>query len=122
MPQGDQAPSDPRSLSPPCREQGTDMFRASVVIPSKDKAVFLLSYEELLQRRLGKYEHVVSVRPQQLVGRLTVEANILEQSGLSSLEVLPLHDARQRHGGRAEGECPAGCTPLSWPLGAGRWL
>lgn len=76
------------------------------MIPSKGKAVFLLSYEELLHRRLGKYEHVVSVRPQQLVGRLTVEVNILERAGLSSLEVLPPQDTRQRHGGRAEGECP----------------
>ncbi|XP_015991889.2 inter-alpha-trypsin inhibitor heavy chain H5 isoform X2 [Rousettus aegyptiacus] len=83
-------------------EKGPDAFRASAVIPSKGKAVFLLSYEELLHRRLGKYEHVVSVRPQQLVGRLTVEVNILERAGLSSLEVLPPQDTRQRHGGRAE--------------------
>ncbi|XP_011357960.1 inter-alpha-trypsin inhibitor heavy chain H5 [Pteropus vampyrus] len=100
-------------------EKGTDTFRASAVIPSKGKAVFLLTYEELLQRRLGKYEHVVSVRPQQLVGRLTVEVNILERSGLSSLEVLPLHDTRHRHSGRAEelrclflqGASPAGRDP-----------
>ncbi|KAM5341087.1 inter-alpha-trypsin inhibitor heavy chain H5 [Glossophaga mutica] len=83
-------------------EMGTETFRASIVIPSKDKAVFLLSYEELLQRRLGKYEHVISVRPQQLVGRLTVEVNILESSGITSLEVLPLHNSRQKGSGRAE--------------------
>ncbi|XP_059039750.1 inter-alpha-trypsin inhibitor heavy chain H5 [Mustela lutreola] len=83
-------------------EKGTDMFRASVVIPSKDKAAFLLSYEELLQRRLGKYEHVISVRPQQLVGRLTVEVNILERSGIESLEVLPLQHSRQKGSGRGE--------------------
>ncbi|XP_047597877.1 inter-alpha-trypsin inhibitor heavy chain H5 isoform X2 [Lutra lutra] len=83
-------------------EKGTDMFRASVVIPSKDKAAFLLSYEELLQRRLGKYEHVISVRPQQLVGRLMVEVNILEKSGIESLEVLPLQHSRQKGIGRGE--------------------
>ncbi|XP_022376478.1 inter-alpha-trypsin inhibitor heavy chain H5 [Enhydra lutris kenyoni] len=83
-------------------EKGTDMFRASVVIPSKDKAAFLLSYEELLQRRLGKYEHVISVRPQQLVGRLMVEVNILEKSGFESLEVLPLQHSRQKGSGRGE--------------------
>ncbi|XP_055449807.1 inter-alpha-trypsin inhibitor heavy chain H5 [Psammomys obesus] len=85
-------------------EKGTDVFRASLVIPSKDKAAFLLSYEELLQRRLGKYEHTISVRPQQLVGRLTVEVNILERSGLTSLEVLPLHNSRKRGSGKAEGD------------------
>ncbi|XP_019593822.2 inter-alpha-trypsin inhibitor heavy chain H5 [Rhinolophus sinicus] len=84
-------------------EKGTEIFRASVVIPSKDKAVFLLSYEELLQRRLGKYEHVISVRPQQLVGKLMVEVNILERSGIASLEVLPLLNSRQKGSGRAEG-------------------
>lgn len=75
------------------------------MIPSKDKAAFLLSYEELLQRRLGKYEHVLSVRPQQLVGRLTVEVNILEKSGITSLEVLPLRHSRQKGSVRGEGEC-----------------
>ncbi|KAL2761505.1 inter-alpha-trypsin inhibitor heavy chain H5 isoform 3 precursor [Daubentonia madagascariensis] len=83
-------------------EKGTEVFRASLVIPSKGKAAFFLSYEELLQRRLGKYEHVVSVRPQQLAGRLSVEVNILEQSGIASLEVLPLHNSRQKGSGRGE--------------------
>ncbi|XP_045141520.1 inter-alpha-trypsin inhibitor heavy chain H5, partial [Echinops telfairi] len=86
------------------REKGTELFRASLVVPSKDKAVFLLSYEELLQRRLGKYEHVISVRPQQLVGRLTVEVNVLEQSGIASLEVPPLRNSRQKGSGTAEGD------------------
>ncbi|XP_045392157.1 inter-alpha-trypsin inhibitor heavy chain H5 [Lemur catta] len=83
-------------------EKGTEVFRASLVIPSKDKAAFFLSYEELLQRRLGKYEHVVSVRPQQLAGRLSVEVNILEQSGIASLQVLPLQNSRQKGSGRGE--------------------
>ncbi|XP_004425439.1 PREDICTED: inter-alpha-trypsin inhibitor heavy chain H5 [Ceratotherium simum simum] len=90
-------------------EKGTETFRASVVIPSKDKAAFLLSYEELLQRRLGKYEHVISVRPQQLVGRLTVEVSILEKSGIASLEVLPLHNSRQK--GSRRGEDDSGPPP-----------
>ncbi|XP_051050787.1 inter-alpha-trypsin inhibitor heavy chain H5 [Phodopus roborovskii] len=85
-------------------EKETDMFRASLVIPSKDKAALLLSYEELLQRRLGKYEHSISVRPQQLVGRLTVEVNVLERSGISALEVLPLHNSRKKGSGIAEGD------------------
>ncbi|XP_059862001.1 inter-alpha-trypsin inhibitor heavy chain H5 isoform X2 [Delphinus delphis] len=83
-------------------EKGTETFRASVVLPSKDKAAFLLSYEELLQRRLGKYEHVVSVRPQQLVGRLTVEVTILERSGIAALEVLGLQNSRRQGSGRGQ--------------------
>ncbi|XP_021798722.2 inter-alpha-trypsin inhibitor heavy chain H5 isoform X2 [Papio anubis] len=83
-------------------EKGTEIFRASAVIPSKDKAAFFLSYEELLQRRLGKYQHSISVRPQQLSGRLSVDVNILESAGIASLEVLPLHNSRQRGSGRGE--------------------
>nr|DBA31404.1 TPA: hypothetical protein GDO54_007260 [Pyxicephalus adspersus] len=73
-----------------------ETFNASAFIPGRDKAVFLLMYEELLQRRLGMYEHVISVRPQQLVGRLSVEVNILESSGLTSLEVPPLQNNKQK--------------------------
>ncbi|XP_021526282.2 inter-alpha-trypsin inhibitor heavy chain H5 isoform X1 [Aotus nancymaae] len=83
-------------------EKGTEIFRASALIPSKDKAAFFLSYEELLQRRLGKYEHSISVRPQQLAGRLSVDVNILESAGIASLEVLPLHNSRHRGSGRGE--------------------
>jgi hypothetical protein len=50
------------------------------------------------------YEHTVSVRPQQLVGRLTVDVNVLEKSGITSLEVLPLHNSRQKGSGKGEGE------------------
>ncbi|XP_056429226.1 inter-alpha-trypsin inhibitor heavy chain H5 isoform X1 [Hyla sarda] len=71
-------------------ENEMETFNASAIIPGRNKAVFLLKYEELLQRRLGVYEHVVSVRPMQLVGNLLVEVNILETSGITFLEVLPL--------------------------------
>ncbi|XP_004480128.2 inter-alpha-trypsin inhibitor heavy chain H5 [Dasypus novemcinctus] len=95
-------------------EKGTETFRASLVIPSKDKAAFILSYEELLQRRLGKYEHSISVRPQQLVGRLTVEVNILEQPGIASLEVLPLRNSRQKgSGGGDEDSGPPPSTVIN---------
>uniref|UniRef100_A0A8C3PAG5 Inter-alpha-trypsin inhibitor heavy chain 5 n=1 Tax=Chrysemys picta bellii TaxID=8478 RepID=A0A8C3PAG5_CHRPI len=77
-------------------ENGMETFKASGTIPRKTHAIFTLHYEELLQRLLGKYEYSVSIRPQQLVGRLRVEVNILENSGISSLEVLPLHNSKQR--------------------------
>uniref|UniRef100_A0A8D0G766 Inter-alpha-trypsin inhibitor heavy chain 5 n=1 Tax=Sphenodon punctatus TaxID=8508 RepID=A0A8D0G766_SPHPU len=82
------------------RENGVETFKASGMIPRKTQAVFMLHYEELLQRRLGKYEYIVSVRPQQLVGRLRVEVNILENSGIVSLEVLPLQNSKQRGSGK----------------------
>ncbi|XP_054844737.1 inter-alpha-trypsin inhibitor heavy chain H5 [Eublepharis macularius] len=83
-------------------DNGVEMFKASGTIPRKGQAVFLLHYEELLQRRLGKYQYTLSIRPQQLVGRLRVEVNILENSGIISLEVPPLQSSRSRGGGNGE--------------------
>ncbi|XP_075064693.1 inter-alpha-trypsin inhibitor heavy chain H5 [Mixophyes fleayi] len=77
-------------------ENGMETFNATATIPGRNKAVFLLMYEELLQRRLGMYEHAISVRPQQLVGLLLVEITILETSGITFLEVLPLQNNRQK--------------------------
>ncbi|KAM4747168.1 inter-alpha-trypsin inhibitor heavy chain H5 [Rhinophrynus dorsalis] len=73
-------------------ENEMETFKASAFIPGRNKAVFLLMYEELLQRRLGMYEHTISIRPQQLVGRLVVEVTILENSGITALEVPPLNN------------------------------
>lgn len=92
------------SLDFPSRENGYETFKASVFIPRKMQARFILHYEELLQRRLGKYEYTVSIRPQQLVGRLRVEVNILENSGIVSLEVPPLRNSKQKGNGKAEGK------------------
>nr|XP_013795075.1 PREDICTED: inter-alpha-trypsin inhibitor heavy chain H5-like [Apteryx mantelli mantelli] len=85
-------------------EKGYETFKASIIIPRKMQANFLLHYEELLQRRLGKYEYTVSIRPQQLVGRLRVEVNILENSGIVSLEVPPLRNSKHKGNGKVEGD------------------
>ncbi|XP_015207898.1 inter-alpha-trypsin inhibitor heavy chain H5 [Lepisosteus oculatus] len=74
-------------------ESEVETFRITASIPGKNKAIFLLTYEELLERRLGKYEHVTSVRPLQLVSRLAVDVTILERSAITHLEVLPLRNA-----------------------------
>lgn len=55
---------------------------------------FELTYEELLQRHLGKYQHAISIRPQQLVRNLTVEVSISERTGINHVQVLPLRTSR----------------------------
>ncbi|MGH0135784.1 UNVERIFIED_CONTAM: hypothetical protein FKN15_035172 [Acipenser sinensis] len=75
-------------------ESEMETFRFAASIPGKKKATFLLAYEELLQRRLGKYEHVTSVRPQQLVSKLSVEVNIVEHSEITYLETPQLRKGR----------------------------
>ncbi|KAF5907989.1 inter-alpha-trypsin inhibitor heavy chain H5, partial [Clarias magur] len=71
-----------------------ELFRMSVKIPGRNRAIFLLTFEELLQRRLGYYQHVTSVRPMQLVSKLSVAVTIVEHSRIKSLEVLPLRRSK----------------------------
>lgn len=66
----------------------------AVNIPGRNRAVFLLTYEELLQRRLGRYEYVTSLRPLQLVSRLSLDVTIVDHSLITDLQVLPLRNGR----------------------------
>uniref|UniRef100_A0A673IH02 Inter-alpha-trypsin inhibitor heavy chain 5 n=1 Tax=Sinocyclocheilus rhinocerous TaxID=307959 RepID=A0A673IH02_9TELE len=80
--------------TPEQSEGEMEVFRMEVTIPGRNRAVFLLTYEELLQRRLGRYEHVTSVRPMQLVSRLSVGVTVVEHSRITYLEVLPLRNGK----------------------------
>ncbi|XP_036373434.1 inter-alpha-trypsin inhibitor heavy chain H5 isoform X2 [Megalops cyprinoides] len=84
-------------------ESEMETFRVSASVPGKNRAVFLLTYEELLQRRLGKYEHVTSLRPLQLVSRLLVDVTIVDRSEITDLEVLPLRNGKNGNGAKAQG-------------------
>ncbi|XP_043092585.1 inter-alpha-trypsin inhibitor heavy chain H5 [Puntigrus tetrazona] len=84
-----------KNKSAPEQSKGEmEAFQMEVTIPGRNRAVFLLTYEELLQRRLGRYEHVTSVRPKQLVSRLSVGVTIVEHSRFTYLEVLPLRNGK----------------------------
>ncbi|MEQ2165493.1 hypothetical protein GOODEAATRI_017396 [Goodea atripinnis] len=71
-----------------------EVFSAAASIPGRNRAVFLLMYEELLQRRLGSYEHVTSLRPLQLVSRLSLDITIVDHAPIVDLEVLPLRNGK----------------------------
>uniref|UniRef100_A0A3P8TK71 Inter-alpha-trypsin inhibitor heavy chain 5 n=1 Tax=Amphiprion percula TaxID=161767 RepID=A0A3P8TK71_AMPPE len=75
-------------------EPEVEVFRMAANIPGRNRAVFLLTYEELLQRRLGRYEHVTSLRPLQLVSRLSLDVTIVDHSPVTDLEVLPLRNGK----------------------------
>ncbi|XP_035384489.1 inter-alpha-trypsin inhibitor heavy chain H5 isoform X2 [Electrophorus electricus] len=77
------------------RSEGeAETFRMAITVPGRNRAVFLLTYEELLVRRLGYYEHVTSVRPMHLVSRLNVGVTIVEHSRIKYLDVLPLRNGK----------------------------
>ncbi|KAM7378496.1 hypothetical protein PAMA_013414 [Pampus argenteus] len=75
-------------------EPEVEVFRMAAIIPGRNRAVFLLTYEELLQRRLGRYEHVTILRPMQLVSRLSLDVTIVDHSTITDLQVLPLRNGR----------------------------
>ncbi|XP_040006607.1 inter-alpha-trypsin inhibitor heavy chain H5 [Xiphias gladius] len=75
-------------------EPQVEVFRMAANIPGRNRAVFLLTYEELLQRRLGRYEHTTRLRPLQLVSRLSLDVTVADHSLITDLQVLPLRNGR----------------------------
>uniref|UniRef100_A0A671UIW4 Inter-alpha-trypsin inhibitor heavy chain family member 6 n=1 Tax=Sparus aurata TaxID=8175 RepID=A0A671UIW4_SPAAU len=71
-----------------------EKFRVAVSVPSGARMLFSLSYEELLPRRLGRYELSLGLRPGQPVQNLTLDVSITERTGISFIKVLPLKASR----------------------------
>ncbi|XP_051825156.1 inter-alpha-trypsin inhibitor heavy chain H6 [Antechinus flavipes] len=65
-------------------------FKISTNVAVGGEVTFALTYEELLPRLLGKYQHAVSVRPGQVVPNLSVEVTVSERTGIDYIHVLPL--------------------------------
>ncbi|XP_014002439.1 inter-alpha-trypsin inhibitor heavy chain H6 isoform X2 [Salmo salar] len=76
------------------KEREIEKFRVAVSVPSGTQMSFSLSYEELLPRRLGRYELTLGLRPGGLVTNLTLDVSIAERTGLSFIKVLPLKTSR----------------------------
>ncbi|XP_073397080.1 inter-alpha-trypsin inhibitor heavy chain H6 [Dendrobates tinctorius] len=76
------------------RDRETEKFRVSMNVEAGGEITFTLTYEELLRRQLGKYEHSVSVKPGQIVQNLTVQVTISERTGIDYVQVLPLRSSR----------------------------
>ncbi|XP_047005469.1 inter alpha-trypsin inhibitor, heavy chain 4 isoform X3 [Ictalurus punctatus] len=62
-------------------------FKTSVTVSAFSKVTFELTYEELLKRRLGKYELRIHAQPMQTVADFKIDVYINEHPGISYLEV-----------------------------------
>ncbi|XP_053723545.1 inter-alpha-trypsin inhibitor heavy chain H3-like isoform X2 [Synchiropus splendidus] len=62
-------------------------FKTSVTVGALKKVTFELTYEELLTRRLGKYELQIHARPMQPVKDFKVDVHIREQAGINFVDV-----------------------------------
>ncbi|XP_047223397.1 inter-alpha-trypsin inhibitor heavy chain H6 isoform X3 [Girardinichthys multiradiatus] len=76
------------------KEREIEKFRVAVSVLSGSRMSFLLTYEELLPRRLGRYELSLGLRPGQPVENLTLDVSIHERTGISFIKVLPLKTSR----------------------------
>ncbi|XP_048462354.1 inter-alpha-trypsin inhibitor heavy chain H3-like [Rhincodon typus] len=64
-----------------------EKFKVSVNVAPAKKVNFELTYEELLKRKLGKYEMILRVKPMQLVNHFQIDAHIFESKGIAFLNV-----------------------------------
>ncbi|KAF0035956.1 hypothetical protein F2P81_011268 [Scophthalmus maximus] len=76
------------------KEREVEKFRVAVSVPPGARMSFSLSYEELLPRRLGRYELSLALRPGQAVHNLTLDVGITERTGITFVKVLPLKTTR----------------------------
>uniref|UniRef100_A0A8C4HR74 Inter-alpha-trypsin inhibitor heavy chain H3 n=1 Tax=Dicentrarchus labrax TaxID=13489 RepID=A0A8C4HR74_DICLA len=63
-----------------------EKFSVSVNIAAKSSVTFILTYEELLQRKLGQYEILNRVTPKQRVQDFQIVADIYEPQGFAFVE------------------------------------
>ncbi|KAM7423107.1 hypothetical protein PAMA_010911 [Pampus argenteus] len=63
-----------------------EKFSVSVNIAAKKNVTFILTYEELLQRKLGQYEILTRVKPKQPVQEFQIVADIYEPQGIAFVE------------------------------------
>ncbi|XP_060076880.1 inter-alpha-trypsin inhibitor heavy chain H3-like [Ylistrum balloti] len=74
------------------KPRDTNRFKVSVNVAAQDKIKFTLTYNELLQRRRGSYDHTIYIRPRQIVNDFRVEVYIQDSRQITHLRVPPLRD------------------------------
>lgn len=75
------------NLMPPYSARNSNRFTVSVNVEPQKKATFNLTYEELLTRKLGLYNHVINLQPGQEVKDLQVQVLISESRNITILRV-----------------------------------
>lgn len=65
----------------------SNRFTVSVNIEPESKVVFLLTYEELLERKNDQYELIVNIRPGQIVKDLNVKVSKTQQELVTILQL-----------------------------------
>merc|ERR1711936_283571 len=80
-------------VSKVCRD--SSVFSVDANVEPGDKVVFRLTYEELLERRNGRYEYAININPGQVVEDFKVTVNINESLPLTDLKVPKLVESNE---------------------------
>ncbi|XP_056304769.1 inter-alpha-trypsin inhibitor heavy chain H6 isoform X2 [Danio aesculapii] len=88
------------------KEREMEKFRVAVNVPPGARVSFSLAYEELLSRKLGRYELSLGLRPGQPVQNLSLEVSISERTGISFIRALPLRTSRLLSNSVQDAEAP----------------
>uniref|UniRef100_A0A665UUP7 Inter-alpha-trypsin inhibitor heavy chain H3 n=1 Tax=Echeneis naucrates TaxID=173247 RepID=A0A665UUP7_ECHNA len=63
-----------------------EKFSVSVNVAASSNVTFILTYEELLQRKMGKYEILTRVKPKEPVQEFKIVADIYEPQGIAFVD------------------------------------
>ncbi|KAK7891843.1 hypothetical protein WMY93_023806 [Mugilogobius chulae] len=66
--------------------QDMETFKTEVHVPPGSNIEFELNYQEMMQRKLGVYEHQLHLQPGRLVPQFQVDVYIFEPKGISKVE------------------------------------
>uniref|UniRef100_K1PXQ1 Inter-alpha-trypsin inhibitor heavy chain H3 n=1 Tax=Magallana gigas TaxID=29159 RepID=K1PXQ1_MAGGI len=70
----------------------TNSFSVDVNVGAQEKVVFNLTYQELLKRKRGSYEHVIYIDPKQVVKDFQIGVSIEESRDITTVRVPPLRN------------------------------
>ncbi|XP_069141685.1 inter-alpha-trypsin inhibitor heavy chain H3-like [Argopecten irradians] len=68
----------------------TNTFNIRINVAANTKVTFQLRYEELLQRKLSAYNHVIFIKPGEPVADLSIEVDINESRNITNLRIPPI--------------------------------
>uniref|UniRef100_A0A3B3Z7P9 VIT domain-containing protein n=1 Tax=Periophthalmus magnuspinnatus TaxID=409849 RepID=A0A3B3Z7P9_9GOBI len=66
--------------------QDMETFQTEVYVPPGSNIEFELNYQEMMQRKMGFYEHQLYLQPGRLVPHFQVDVYIFEPNGISKVE------------------------------------
>ena len=68
-----------------CR--GTNLFGIRINTAAQSRATFVLEYEELLDRRVSKYQQTINLNPGSIVTDFSVNGRVIDEQGIASFSV-----------------------------------